>query len=422
MRSVRLPFLRPVQPAPAVEVSPWQPAWWAVVLLAAVVLGVLIGIVLSQTVATRPLERYRYHLWRWQAETLTSSVFHRLGVGDGGSGAAAEETLRRYFALTSELRATAERETPDLALIEALSAERATYENDVEAILRSYISEAIRSAGLQERLPLFSSEKIVWPPVEMELTSPPRLLVRSPRDHIERAGDTLLKTGLSAREIEKIEAQTEDDDTVSLVVSIGGLAAYPAFVRDDRSYDGILETAAHEWVHHYLAFYPLGQTWGKGGVYELLNETTANIAGRELANLVRKRHPLTFPENADGRAPAGRPPAVEFNKVMRQLRLDVDALLKKKKVEEAERLMEERRQYLAENGIPIRKLNQAYFAFYGTYGDSPASSDPRGPRIEKIWEATKDAGAFLKLMREVKNVGDVEQTLARVEAASGIPR
>src|SRR5690606_30540501 len=107
-------------------------------------------------------------------------------------------------------------------------------------------------AGLQRRLPLFEGIAITWPPVNFELTEPPRLLVRSPRDTIRRSGDTLLKPDLSLRDIEKIEAETTSDRTVSIVISIGGIAAYPAIVRDDRSYDSILETAAHEWVHHYL--------------------------------------------------------------------------------------------------------------------------------------------------------------------------
>jgi hypothetical protein len=211
--------------------------------------------------------------------------------------------------------------------------------------------------------------------VDFELTSPPRLPCARP-DRIERSGDTLLKNDLSLHDIEKIEADTARKDTVSIVVNIGGIAAYPAIVRDDRSYDSLLDTASHEWVHHYLAFYPLGETWGNGGDSEALNETTANIAGREIANLIRKAHPLQLPPGEDGSAPAGPAPTVDFSAEMRALRQQVDQLLAVGKVDEAEKAMEDKRQYLAQHGINIRKINQAY-CLHGTYADTPQSSNHR---------------------------------------------
>jgi len=201
-------------------------------------------------------------------------------------------------------------------------------------------------------------------------------------------------------------------------VSLGGLAAYPAIVTADRSYDGILETSAHEWVHHYLAFYPLGQEWGRGGDAHVLNETTANIAGRELAALARAANPVELTAEESGYAPPraqAQAVTVDFNAEMRALRLEVDALLADGKVAEAEARMEEKRLELERGGIFIRKLNQAYFAFYGTYADSPQSSDPIGPKIERVWELTKDVGVFLRIMREVENVPDLDRALAALE-------
>ena len=103
---------------------------------------------------------------------------------------------------------------------------------------------------------------------------------------------------------------------------------------------------------------------------------------------------------------------MDYNKEMQSLRTQVDALLKDGKVSDAEKLMEEKRQYLADHGITIRKINQAYFAFYGTYADLPQSSNPVGPKIEQVWEKTQDVGLFLKLMREVRTVDDLDKTLA----------
>ena len=60
----------------------------------------------------------------------------------------------------------------------------------------------------------------------------------------------------------------------------------------------------------------------------------------------------------------------------------------------------------------IRKINQAYFAFYGTYADSPQSSNPVGPKIEKVWELTRDVGLFLRIMRDVRDVEGLDEAIA----------
>ncbi len=411
--------LRPVKAAPRVEYRPWRPAWWGIVVAGAGVTGIVLGLLVSAFYPRGPLSGYEYHLWKWQAETFLGTVFSVAGIGPDPGETAGDEALVAYFRLTSQIRAASDTEEPDLALVETLGNERATYENDVERTIEQRIDEVVRGVGLQRKLPLFGGVRLTWPPVNFELTSPPRLLVRSPRDRIERAGDTLLKNDLSLRDIQRIEERTDNATTVSLVISIGGLAAYPAIVRDDRTYGSVLETAAHEWVHHYLAFYPLGRQWGKGGDAETLNETTADLAGREIAKLVNERHPVHFADGEDGRAPARPDNGIDFNKEMRELRLQVDALLAEGKVAEAEAAMEAKRRYLNDNGITIRKINQAYFAFYGTYAASPQSSSPIGPKVDRVWELTGDVGAFLAAMRGVTSVADLDRVIAVLERQAG---
>lgn len=403
----------PVSAGPPAVLEPWRPHGWLLAFTLAGVLGIVIGLGIALFAPRGEFAGERYHLWRWQAETFVPTLARIAGIGPEPAEAAGDEAVRRYFALTSQLRAEAARPNPDLALIAALENERAACENDVERFISSALTEVIATAGLKRQLPLFTGVEITWPPVAFELTSPPRLLVRSPRDRIERAGDTLLQPGLTLADIERIEAQADTADSVSIVVSLGGLAAYPAIVRDDRTYASVLETAAHEWVHHYLAFYPLGQQWGKGGDAEVLNETVASIAGRELARLVMLRYPIDFPPGEDGSAPpADRNPQVDFSAEMRSLRLAVDDLLAQGRVAEAEQLMEQKRQELAANGIVIRKINQAYFAFYGTYADSPQSSNPIGPLFETLWAKTSDVGEFLRLARGITSREQLEQLVA----------
>lgn len=410
----------PTAPAagPPVDLVPWRPRAWVLLLGAAALAGIVIGALAALFVPRGPFGQYRYELWRWQAETLVPTIVNVAGLREPPPPGAAAESVQRYFALTSRIRAEESAASPDLNLIAALENERAGYENDVERFLEHAISTVVADAGLQRELPLFRSIALTWPPVAFELTSPPRLLVRSPRDRIERIGDTLLKPGLTLDQIEEIERSVDSAETVSLVVSLGGLAAYPAIVRDDRTYASIVETAAHEWVHHYLAFYPLGQQWGKGGEAHTLNETAASIAGREIARLVLERYPIELPPGADGSAPAAnRNPNFDFTAEMRSLRIQVDDLLARAQVAAAEQLMEDARRRFAENGIVIRKINQAYFAFYGTYADSPQSSDPIGPLSEQLWERTGDVGQFLRLMREVRTRADLERLVAALESA-----
>ena len=401
MKRPRLAGIDPPPPAP----RPWRPHWLALGLTGAVTLGLALGLAIG-VLWNRGGDGYS--LWRWEAANLVPALLAR-GGPDAETGAG---RLAAYFRLTSAIRAERAAPAPDEALIEALAGERALLENDVERIVEGYVADAAKAAGLTRPLPLFAGVEPLWPPVRIELANPPRLLVRSPRDRIERAGDTLLRPDLEADEIAAIEARADDADTISVVVGIGGLAAWPAIIREDRSYDGILRLAAHEWVHHYLAFYPLGLAWGRGdGV--TLNETVANVAERELARIARALHPVALPPDADGRAPP-RERTLDFRTEMHALRLEVDALLADGRVAEAEALMEERRRHLAAHGFVIRKLNQAYFAFYGSYADRPESSDPIGPKVARVWEETGELGRFLALVREVRSVADLDALLARL--------
>jgi hypothetical protein len=405
-----------VVPAGEVEYMAWRPAVWGLLISAAALAGIVLGVGMAAFWPTSDVGSAEYQLWRWETRTLLDNAFARLGIGPEPDEAEGREALNEYFRLTSEIRAATAAEHPDLDAIESLTEERAAHENQVERLVEGYIGDVVSDAGLERSLPLFTAVEFTWPPVDFELTNPPQLLVRSPRDTIRRDGDTLLKNDLGLEEIERLEAETSDEDEVTIVVSIGGLAAYPAIVHGDRTYDSTLRTAAHEWVHHYLAFYPLGEQWGKGGAAHTLNETTADLAGDEIARIIQERHPVEFPEGLDGRAPARPAPTLDFNKEMRALRLEVDDLLARGKVEEAETLMEAKRLEFNAAGFNIRKLNQAYFAFYGTYAESPQSSDPIGPKVREVWERTQDVGLFLAVMRQIENVEELDRAIANLQA------
>jgi len=79
--------------------------------------------------------------------------------------------------------------------------------------------------------------------------------------------------------------------------------------------------------------------------------------------------------------------------------------------------MEERRQFFVANGRPIRKLNQAYFAFYGGYADAPggaAGDDPTGPLLREIRANTPSLRIFLDHVSVIKSYGDLESLYSTV--------
>ena len=128
-----------------------------------------------------------------------------------------------------------------------------------------------------------------------------------------------------------------------------------------------------------------------------MNETTANLAGKEIgAEVIRRFFPELVPPPPPPPEPASEsdepaqpppPPIFDTRAELHETRVTVDALLAGGKIEEAELYMEERRVFLWDHGYYIRKLNQAYFAFYGAYADVPggaAGEDPVGAAVRDL--------------------------------------
>ena len=97
---------------------------------------------------------------------------------------------------------------------------------------------------------------------------------------------------------------------------------------------------------------------------------------------------------------------------MRATRLHLDELLAAGEVEEAERYLEGRRRQFVENGIFIRKLNNAWFAFYGTYADSPSATSQIEPQLQAVRAHAGSLAAFLARISGITHPTDLER-LAR---------
>ena len=97
---------------------------------------------------------------------------------------------------------------------------------------------------------------------------------------------------------------------------------------------------------------------------------------------------------------------------MKVTRDNVDEMLAKGKIELAEKYMEARRKIFWDNGYLIRKINQAYFAFYGAYNDVPgggaSGSDPIGPAVTALRNKSPNLRTFLK---EISVVNSYEELL-----------
>ena len=89
----------------------------------------------------------------------------------------------------------------------------------------------------------------------------------------------------------------------------------------------------------------------------------------------------------------------------------VDALLAAGNVTAAEARMAEVRDQLAAQGTEIRRLNQAYFAWYGTYAARPDSVDPLGTQLRTLRQQTGSLAAFLERVRETASRAEIAALL-----------
>ena len=355
--------------------------------------------------------RNAYDVLGWELRHLPEKWLYKLATAfDGGRSQAEEDALvGRYFELAADIRAL-ERDDADASGQAEARRERDAIENDTEEILESRISDFLRHQGFAMNPPLFSDIDLFFPPLDFELDRPPKVLAVSPRDRIELDRSYLLAPGLEPETVAAMESETEETGVSAVVVNTGGVATYPSVIPELGSYREVVETAIHEWLHQYLSFYPLGRSYFRGGETRTLNETVANLAGGELADLFIERYGSPSPPPSPTAAMTGD---FDFRAEMRALRLRVEELLAVGRVEEAERLMEKRRDDFEEQGVYIRRINQAYFAFFGSYADTASSIDPIGPKLQRLRDRAGSVTDFVRLARGITSEADLDRLLAQ---------
>ena len=365
---------------------------------------------------------HRFSIAKWEFRTLPYEVNQWIFGGpkkiDDEVGTVTEYFLyvERIKTLKSEIEAiNAGKGQGDLASLEAelnkLQEQRAALDGIVERILGKQIKEILAQQGIFN--PILKS-RVNFPPLIFKMEKPPRLLVVSPRERIESIRRIPLQPGVNLEEMEAIEAEVDKLGVSSLVVELGGFAAYPSLVTNDASLQFVIDTVTEEWLHQYLAFTPLGIRYlldvaGVSRNYEIatINETLAGIVSKEIGAIVCGEY---YAECESQQKPVAKP-EFDFTREMREIRRAVDQYLARGEIEQAEEFMEQKRQYLASKGYYIRKLNQAYFAFYGTYADSPTSISPIGVEMKELRHQSASLKDFIDTVAVMTSRQDLKAAL-----------
>lgn len=325
-----------------------------------------------------------------------------------------EGEIERIYADPANLT-PAETAAAPQAELDALRAAQAARRPAVERILEQQVGAALVDLGL-------TTGGHVWPPVRFQFTESPNYLILSPRNRIAVERGIYLDPTLPVAQMAQIEAEVETAlDVSALVDGTGGFSSYPTMVLAYSMPEWVIDTVAHEWLHTYMMFRPLGWRYYDSGEMRTINETVASIVGEEVSRRVMLRfypdrvRPAAWPRPLSMRRDwlTGEPAHgdFEFGAFMRATRLEVDRLLAAGQVAEAEAFMAERRRILVENGYAIRKLNQAYFAYHGSYAVGTAATDPIGGKLRLLRQRAGSLAGFVQIVARFTDPGDLDAAL-----------
>jgi hypothetical protein len=301
-----------------------------------------------------------------------------------------------------------------------LRQQRDSLKKGVEKILSLQIRETLKQLDLYLYNDITGID-ITFPPINFSLESPPNLLIVSPRDSIYRMKEVILLQDLTQDEIDYIETEIDKLGYSSIVLRVGGMATFPSFVTNNAGLEFTISTAVEEWFHQYFFFEPAGFLYAFNllGLYDdndisTINETIAGIVSDEIASMVYQDYYAAYYEKdvsayEEDTSADSDDSGFDFYEEMRNIRIAVDNYLAAGEVEQAEAYMEEKRLYILSQGYYIRRLNQAYFAFYGTYASSPSSVNPIGEMLRDLRENSLSVTDFIKITSGIKNLDDLNK-------------
>ncbi len=261
----------------------------------------------------------RFDLAAWEVDAIAGKL------GDGARNPAAglseeQATLmvREWLQLAQragQLAGQIERTYADPAVVDAEARQRPTQRQElaaireqldaesstVEAILEQQLSAIVQAEGL-------TTAGLVWPPARMRFSEPPQTAGGvAARSHPAAAfGGFAARPGQRRPQPPWKQTIAQGENLSAYATGIGGYGVYPTMVIDRYGLPWTAETIAHEWIHNYLAFRPLGWSFLDGGESVTINETVASIAGEELGRaLLARDYPDLLPPPAPPVADAG---------------------------------------------------------------------------------------------------------------------
>ncbi len=388
---------------------------------------------------TRPLE-FDYVSWSLEAAWL------KLQTGAVGfpaylSHGAQVQAVMEYLFLTERLNDAEDqlkRVYADPSILNKESAStrlRAELDNltrrqqELAPIAESVLQEQVATILAEQHLTLGGQS---LPPVLYHSSPVPMGLIISPRDRIQQLANISVEPGLTVDQQSELETKVDSGlDVSSLVVPIGGVGVYPTMIMRTTDLPWLVNTIAHEWTHNFLTLHPLGVLYDATPELRTMNETTASIVGGEVGQLVMGHYYpdwLAAASPDPGLAalhshlppPDGETPSFDFRAEMHETRVTTDRLLEQGKIEQAEAYMESRREFFWQNGYTLRKLNQAYFAFYGAYADVPggaAGEDPVGPAVRSLRAQSPTLASFVQRIALMTSFEQLQAAVATTPPA-----
>ena len=375
---------------------------------------------------------FTFNVESWEYQTLSAELRQNIH-NPVPEAQLSSENVMLYFSLMAQIdtlssnlqsvsgnnsSAKVIQERNDLNDVEARAA---LLQDTVEHTLAVQISQVLASQGIFN--PFGDKIRVVFPPVNFKLEQPLYVFIVSHRDKIDRLEDVTLRQDTTLAQAEELESSVDKLNVSSLAIEIGGLGfTYPTFVIRNSDLHWTLNTAAHEWVHQYLAFRPLGFRYvldltgiSPSPAIATLNETVADIVGTEVGSEVYQKFYAGYDiAGNQGSTVSPAVPAFDFNQTMRETRIRVDNLLAGGQVDQAEQYMENQRQVFVKNGYYLRKLNQAYFSFYGSYSDSPTSVDPTGNQLKALRDQSLSLKDYLDTVSGFETPEDLKSALSRI--------
>ena len=359
---------------------------WLIILA----IGIFLFLLINDIPKISPVEKFvvhhKYNLVLWELNNFPQKWFFK---------------IKQFFSLD-----TTPMDTQIYVLCDYFQNESDSDRQDyAEEILESVVTSAL----IKEGFTIWGD--FVFPPVDTKLGGAPNLLVISPRDRIKRIEEVLLNPAIPLLTVEHIENTLLLDQNLSaIVIELSGIATYPSSIAKMDTLTDILDTVSHEWIHHYLFFHPLGQSIYQDSQMTTLNESIAVILGNEIGEKVwdevnQNEKCIAIDESKDQvqNKEVMINDSFNFNMVMRETRGKVEEYLQDGEIQYAEDYMDNQRKLFVSNGYPIRKINQAYFSFYGTYANRPESISLTYKYLLEIRNRMSSSYQFLATLKNVSN-------------------